>query len=99
MGNFKEEDFSYSGSYYENNSLVGFLFRVRDESAEILKEKYNINHKNIFVYHKFAGLYYVEGYTNPSCIDALQTTLSLEDENIIEEILQNVFKKENKVFL
>jgi len=97
---FKETDFSYSGSSYENNSLIGFLFRVKNESADTLREKYNIYHKHMFIYHKFAeDLYYVEGYTDPSCVDALQTILTLEDKNIIKEILQSILKKENKVFL
>jgi hypothetical protein len=96
----KEDDFNFIGCSYEApyHSMNGFIFRVKGESADILRNNYNIHHKRIYIYYMFENdLCYVEGYTNPSAFDAIQEPIILlEDKNIVKEILDKTLRKNKK---
>ena len=92
----KENDFNFVGySYKPYHSMDGFIFRVKGESADILRDKYNIHHKRIYINYMFENdLYYVEGYTDPLGSDAIQEPIILlEDKNIVKEILNKTLRR------
>lgn len=92
----KEEDFSYFGSSYKNNSLNGFIFRTKNESADILRDKYDIHREHIHInwmYENYSQFIEIEGYSDPMQSDAINARILLEDENIIKELLNKTLRK------
>lgn len=100
MVKLNEDDFEYVGRSYKNNSLNGFLFRVKNESTDILRDKYDIHRKSIYVnwmYENYSQFIEIEGYSDPMQSDVINAKILLEDENIIKEILNKTLRnKENK---
>ena len=99
MIKLNEDDFEYVGRSYNNHSMNGFIFRVKNKSADILSDKYDIQRKRIYVnymYENYSQFIEVSGYSDPLQSDAIYTKILLEDESIIKEILQKALNKKMK---